>query len=500
MKHEKISIKWKIFLFLLIFILILLVVLWLLQICYLDSFYKYVRNKTAEKVKEEVMVLLEKEEEDISRQLDLLAAKNNLAIYITDMNGRPLYNAEYIATSRLNTIPKEEFEMYYQRAKENNGSAKILFHGNRRGAFFKEPPIRDDIFPKGQPQTDVPQFMQNHGLEHAESVIYVTILEMEEQEIVFFLNCMLTPVDATVDTLKAELLFISVLMLILSIGLAILMAKQISKSMIRLSDSAKELAQGRFDVEFAGRDYKEIAELSDTLNYMAKELAKTEKLRQELIANVSHDLRTPLTMITAYAQAMQDLPGEDTAENLQVVIDEAVRLSNLVNDMLDISKLQAGISEKNAQNYNLTEGICLVLERYNKLVEQDGYRIEFIYQEDAWVTADIFKMEQVLYNLVNNAIHYTGKEKTVVVKQMIFEETVRVEVSDEGEGIAEEDIPYIWERYYKVDKSHKRTVQGSGLGLSIVKNILELHEASYGVESRLGEGSTFWFELKRNAV
>ena len=274
-----------------------------------------------------------------------------------------------------------------------------------------------------------------------------------------------------------------------------MLSQKISHPIILVNHSAKELAKGNYSIEFAGKDYREIAELSETLNYAARELEKTETLRKELIANVSHDLRTPLTMIIAYAEVMRDLPGENTPENIQVVIDESSRLTNLVNDMLDISKLQAGVMERNSSVYNLTESIKSVLERYNKLKEQDGYIIDFQYQKDVMVKADEFKMYQVIYNLVNNAINYTGTDKKVEVRQMIKNHTVRIEVADTGEGIAAEALPYVWDRYYKVDKTHRRAVMGTGLGLSIVKNILILHESAYGVESQQGKGSTFWFEL-----
>lgn len=515
MKHEKISIKWKIFFILLVFMVILLAVLWLLEISYLDSFYKFVRSRTAKSVKEEVVRLLTLEQDGIEEKLDLEAARNNLAIYVADTDGNVRYNAEYIATSRLNTIPKRELDRYYRLARENGGSAEISFEGSRRRGF-REPPVRgrdesEEILPDGSavpeemppegnlpPEAEDPVFVQNHGLAHAESVIYVTLLEIEGEEIIFLLNCMLTPVGATASTLKIELAFISILMLLLSVLLAFLISRQISKSMICVSDSAKELAKGRYDVVFEGRDYKEIASLSDTLNYMAAELGKTERFRQELLANVSHDLRTPLTMITAYAEAMRDLPGENTPENIQVIIDEAMRLTNLVNDMLDLSRLQAGVLQINCEPYNLTEGIYSVLRRYNKLVEQDGYQILFLYEKEAWIQADAFKIEQVLYNLISNAVHYTGEDKTVTVRQSFSEEEtrVRIAVSDSGEGIDEEELPYIWERYYKADKSHKRARQGTGLGLAIVRHILELHGASYGVDSKKNTGSTFWFELK----
>lgn len=484
----------------------MLSVLWLVQVSYLETFYKLITTQNAVAVKSEAIELLFEEKEGIEEKLDLLAAKNNFAIFVTDSNGEPIYNAEYIANSRLNTLPKESFDRYYQEAKENNGSAKITFKGADREFFSKDikrdkyddkmPPgeePRDDKYPPRIPKAE---FMQNHGLDGAESVIYIEILQLDGEECVFFLNCILTPVDATVRTLKVELIVISVYMVFLALIIALVISRHISKSIICVSDSAKELAKGNFDVEFTGKDYKEIALLSDTLNYTAAELEKTEKLRRELIANVSHDLRTPLTMISAYAQAMQDLPGENTPENIQVVIDEAERLTNLVNSMLDLSKLQAGVLEKNESCFDITNLINSVLARYNKLVEQNGYRIEFEYDASIWVLGDEYKLCQVLYNLINNAVNYAGIDKTIIVRQIRKDSIVRIEVEDHGDGIENENIPYVWDRYYKVDKTHKRAVMGTGLGLSIVKNILELHSASFGVESEPGKGSVFWFELE----
>lgn len=332
----------------------------------------------------------------------------------------------------------------------------------------------------------------------AESVIYVQIAENHGKEQIILLNTLLTPVEATVQTLQIQLIWITGILVALALLLAVLMSRRVSKSIIRVNDSAKKLAKGDYTVTFDGKDYREIAELSDTLNYAAKELEKTEGFRRELLANVSHDLRTPLTMVIAYAEIMRDLPGENSPENIQVIIDEAKRLTNLVNDMLDLSKLQAGVMEKQAVTFNLTKSIESVLERYHKLKEQDGYKITFDYEEEAKVEADEFKIGQVIYNLVNNALNYTGEDKCVMVRQKVQGDTVRIEVEDTGEGIRKEDIPYVWDRYYKVDKTHKRAVSGTGLGLSIVKNILELHEAEFGVESEPKKGSVFWFTLKRS--
>ena len=179
-------------------------------------------------------------------------------------------------------------------------------------------------------------------------MVCTKILSIDGEKFLLLVDARLTPVDATVNTLRIELMIISIIMIIMALVLAYLVSKAIAAPIIKVNNAAKELAKGNYDVVFDGRDYKEINELSDTLNYTSKELAKTEKYQQELIANVSHDLRTPLTMITAYSEVMRDLPGENTPENVQVVIEEAERLTNLVNDLLDISKLQQGTLKKEA--------------------------------------------------------------------------------------------------------------------------------------------------------
>lgn len=330
-----------------------------------------------------------------------------------------------------------------------------------------------------------------------DSVIYTRLLNSQTgNQYIVLINSLIAPVDATVSTIRKQLVYVSLIMLILAFLLAILIAKKVARPIIQINAKAKQLAVGDEAIVFEEKGYKEIAELSGTLSYASVELTKTEKLRRELIANVSHDLRTPLTLITGYAELMRDLPTENTPENVQVIVDEAKRLTQLVNDMLDLSKLQAGTSQLEKVTFNLTKQINELLLRYNTLTAQEGYTIDFIYDEEIWVNGDELKLSQVIYNLINNAINYTGSDKHVIVKQHVTNDQVRIEVIDTGEGISEEYLPYIWERYYKVDKTHKRATVGTGLGLSIVKTILDAHEAHYGVTSNIGEGSTFWFEIK----
>ncbi len=314
-----------------------------------------------------------------------------------------------------------------------------------------------------------------------------------EIELVF--HAIVTPVEATIATLKVQLWLITAMMILLSIGIAWMIAKRIAKPIVQINESAKKLAVGDYETHFVANDFVEIKELSDTLNVAATELAKNEDIRRELMANISHDLRTPLALIYSYAEMMHDFPKEITPDQTRVIMEESLRLTSLVNDILDLSKLEEGVMTLSKQRYNLTEALQVTINRMSELIKKEGYVLIFEYDETIDVYADEIKMMQVFYNLLLNAVNHTGEDKTVTIKQKITQNTVRIEVHDTGGGIPDKQLPVIWERYYKIKTDHKRSITGTGLGLSIVKKIMDKHQGHYGVESKLGEGSTFWFEL-----
>lgn len=488
MKAEKISMKWKVFGYFLGFTAVLIGILWFLQIVYLDTFYRQIKEQELKDAANYVQDNVESE--NIQEVIDEVAKDYDVSILITDSKGVPLYKTDAGSSQIAFWLSSSQFFYYYEKAEISGGQVDVVFEGGGKDG---------NMMPQGQFQPSIkPE--ENHfnktEKNQVKRMMGIRLADTKEGEWVILIESLLTPVDATVNTLRTQLIYISVITLILSLLLALLLSKSISKSIAKINQSAKRLGKGEFDVVFDGRDYKEIAELSETLNKAAAELAKVEHLQRELIANVSHDLRTPLTMITAYSEVMRDIPGENTTENVQVVIEEAQRLTNLVNDMLDVSKLQAGALKMELQVYDLTAGVERVMERYAKLKEQDGYTIQFSYDEHIMVEADEPKIYQVLYNLINNAINYTGEDKMVWVRQCVYDDVVRIEVEDTGNGIPQEELENVWERYYKIDKNHKRAITGTGLGLSIVKNILKLHGAEFGVDSQEGKGSVFWFTLK----
>ena len=331
-------------------------------------------------------------------------------------------------------------------------------------------------------------------LEEYETDRLITVLTVKKDgnSYVLFFDASLYPVESTVRTLRYQLVCISTALIFLSVIIAFFLANYISAPIESINKSAKNLVKGKFETESIDCFYKESEELSRTLSHTADELSKVDRLQKELIANVSHDLRTPLTMIIGYGEVMRDIKGENTPENVQVIIDEATRLSGLVNDLLEISHIQGGSEQRRDEVFDISHLVKETLERYMRLKENDGYAFSMQIDEGALVLADKGKILQVVCNLLNNAIHYSHERKEISVFVEKTDKAVRVSVIDRGIGIASEDLENIWQRYYKVDKTHRR---GSGLGLSIVKEILELHGARYGVKSKLGEGSVFWFLL-----
>ncbi len=482
MKLEQISIKWKIFLYILIFAAVMIVLLWLFQIVFLNDFYRSIKQG---EIKDAAQVIEQNiDNEDIDTLIERIAHRYDVCIRISDTNGEDIYTTDSMPACVIHKMPSFEFSILAQDTQENGGSMlRILPQRKFSGKEYDVKGFKGNVPPPDSGMT--------------ESMIYTKMIGTSDgKAMLLALNSVITPVNSTVQTLRIQLLYITAILIACALIIALIIARKVSTPIIQINKAAKKLAKAQYDIRFNGQGYREIAELAATLDYAAHELSKVDNLRKELIANISHDLRTPLTMITGYAEVIRDLPGENTPENVQIVIDEAQRLTTLVNDVMDLSKLQSGTQELKLTRFNLTQTVRDILTRYTTLKKQEGYHISFEKDGDVIVEADETRIGQVIYNLINNAINYAGDEKNIVVRQIVEEGAVRLEVCDDGEGIAPDQLPYIWERYYKVDKTHKRAAVGTGLGLSIVKGVLDMHGAAYGVRSEEGQGSTFWFTLK----
>lgn len=494
-----IPLKFKLLWYFLFFGAIILVVLWAFQSFFLESFYTMSKSAQVER-KARIISRSIQENKNIKTTIQDVASSNGLSVYIYLSSGSLLdgiYSCEYDNPATALNLEYHDVYSYYYEAQANSGTYMCVTSNSEEDvARQKITKLINQISSPDSAQNDI-RFKVDKEKNRTKNMVYADIIKSpDESEYFLIITSSITPLTNTVDIIKSQLIIVSMVFVLLSILFSIYASRRIAKPISRTNTAAKELAKKNYDVDFNAVGYLEVEELNETLNYAKSELAATEKLQRELIANISHDLRTPLTMITGYGEVMRDLPGENTPENIQIIIDEAARLSTLVNDLLDLSKLQSGATEMKMTRFCLTDSVKDIFTRYSKLREQDGYNITFEYTENVYVMADELRISQVIYNLVNNAVNHCGDDKTVIVTQKLLENgVVRLEVTDHGEGIPPDKLPYIWERYYKVDKEHKRGVIGTGLGLSIVKGILDSHNARYGVKSTLGKGSTFWFEI-----
>ncbi len=479
---KRMKLQWKVFCYFLFFCALLLVLLWLMQTVFLDATYKAIKSNSIRNAAN--LVAENIDEENLEALTEQIAQANNYCILIVDQTGQTLLNQESVRGCVLHTMHEKGLSELYARAMQTGDG---LYSAQERGSQEKETSI--EALDAGG---EVRRIFRYRPLD---SLVYGKLVtNAQGEELLVLLSAVISPLNATVSTLRVQLVVISALMLLLSVGLAFLLARGLSKPIVNIERKAAKLAGGDFSVHFADGGCRELSSLSETLNQTARELGKAEDLRRELLANVSHDLRTPLTLIGGYAEAMRDLPEENTPENAQIIMEEAARLSVLVADLMDLSKLEAGVEQPDMRPVELCHSLETTAARIGELLKADGYRIEFS-GEEAYVLADETRITQAVYNLLLNAVDHAGEDRRVQLRLTKSENYAHIEVLDGGTGIAPEQMEHIWERYYRGGEAHKRSVRGSGLGLSIVKSIASTHAGLCGVRNRPEGGSCFYLQL-----
>ena len=449
------------------FTVVILLLLWLCLFVFLKSYYEGM--KTREILKSAMTIKNNYSKDNFDNTLESLAFKNNMCIVVTDKYNNLQYSYEMMA-------------------------GRCLIHGNHGANIYR---LQNKIVDSDSNEIF---YSLNDSQTGTKMLIYGFLIGSKDNVKGYvYLNTMLEPIDSSAAIIKRQLMYITLIILILAFVISLFISKKISKPIAGITKSAQKFAKRDYATKFSGGEYLETQQLADVLNYAGKEISKVDGLRRDLISNISHDLRTPLTIIKSYAEMIRDLSGDNPVkrnDHVNVIIDESDRLTSLVNGLLELSKLESGNAELNHTTFSINGKIEEILQRYEIYTERDGY--EFLYEadEDVIVSADIPKIEQVMYNLINNAVNYTGDDKKITIKQINKESSVRIEIIDNGKGIEQEMLPLIFDRYYR-DKKNARETAGTGLGLSIVKEILKLHGYPFGVSSEIDKGSTFWFEIKR---
>ena len=276
------------------------------------------------------------------------------------------------------------------------------------------------------------------------------------------------------------------------------MARRMARPIARVVHTAGSIAGG----DLSGRVHeksgtKEIAELTGSINSLAESLQKQETLRKRLTADVAHELRTPLATLQSHVEAMIDGVWEPDKERLQSFHEEIIRLSNMVGDLEKLSLFEGENLTPRYELFDISGLIARLLLHFENEFRNKSIALHFT-QEEHYIEADKDKISQVLINLVSNALKYTQAEGSVTVEVAEKEEMVEITVRDTGMGISAEDLPYIFERFYRTDKSRNRLTGGSGIGLTIAKSIALAHHGSISVQSKINEGSAFLLILPKS--
>lgn len=268
-----------------------------------------------------------------------------------------------------------------------------------------------------------------------------------------------------------------------------------------MSRAAKRFAKGDFNARVTVKGQDEIAELATAFNNMAQSLSELEEQRSSFLANVSHDLRTPMTSISGFIDGILDgtIPPENRDHYLNIVSVEIKRLSRLVRTLLDLSRIQCGERKFTMVNFDVSEMAMMILFSFETQIEAKKLEIEFDGAEKIYVLADSDAIHQVLYNLIDNAVKFSYESGVLRVKLVEHDKNVSIEVYNEGKGIPASDLPHVFDRFYKADKSRGLDKTGVGLGLFIVKAILQAHGENITVASEEGKNCCFTLTLPKGS-
>ncbi len=425
-------------------------------------------------------------ENDVGNEKDVqdafqVAVNNNVCVLIFNEQGKAVYQADGLGGSCIFSRPINIDDRSVVPIR--SGLAMTDYLNQNNGEFSK-------ILVNDQSQQEM--------------ILYGRKVSSNLGNFYLFTNSPLEPIDSLIIFLQDQYIFYVVIIMIMTVVISLFISNGLSKPIVKMKSSADQLASSNYsEAKFEGSYFKEIDDLAKTLNSATEQLSRIDELRRDLIANMSHDIKTPLTMIKAYAEMIQDISGENTQkreEHLEVIIKEVDYLDHLVTDMQELSKMQSGNYELNLENFDIVKKTKDVLSLFKVLAAENNIEMSIQSEESIIAYGDSIKLGQVIYNFLSNAIKHSEENKPIMIRIQKNEEVVRFEIQDEAGGIPEDKVDYIWDRYYKIDKSFRRSSMGTGLGLAIVKAILDNHHASYGVQTIDGKGSLFWFEISQDKL
>lgn len=501
MKFDLKSFGMKLWLYFILFAAIIFGALWLLQTVFLQNFYNGMVIQNIEKVAAQIAD--QRASPDLDSIIDNLTYNNSLLIFLTDWQGNVLYTSD-----EHSYIYQKNRNWHISNSVKDNPYRNTDELLNWQIGAFRNLPQDYDTFLQILSESDAGHV--GYQLENGAAYVYGMVFQksgattnlLGDEETVLYISTPLDAVNATVGILRVQLVWVTIASFIVGFVIAFFISRRFAQPVSAISTQAKRMADGNFEGIFEKGFCSELDELSDTLGQTAIDLARAENFRREFLANVSHDLRTPLTMIKGYAEILRDISWEDEEKreaDLEIVIREADRLTELVNEILEYSALRSEKQISEFTDVDLSSTAQYVVGQFRPLCERNGYYIETLIEPSELVCGNKEQLARVLYNLIDNAIRHTGDSKKIQIVLKNFTTAVRIEVRDYGNGVSQDELPHIWDRYF-ASKQRRHDGNGSGLGLAIAKEILLAHKARFGVESENGQGSIFWFELEKRGI
>jgi len=454
------------------------------QTRFLSSFYYEEKIKSLREDAQDIARALEKNEYIFNIPF-IDAIKNvNDVIIVTDDSGRITYitgTTEYkqnwfFGLKYLERIMKGEF--IHDENKMLKGLDSLIVGVPIYGKNVS--PLDEKQMQLFDQQTDYNEFQQVSG-----AVYIITPLEA---------------LEITIRAIKIQFLYIFLGAIIVASVIAFFLSRNFTEPLIKINNAAKEIAKGNYNTRIHLKTSSEITALGETVNNLAKQLSRVEQIRREFISNVSHELRTPLSYLKGYAEILVDglADTEQKKEKyLNIILEESERLEKMVEEILQLSQIEAGSIQLKLSSFSLDAIIKRTIDKILPLAVKKNISIKYNKIDDDLLLclADENRIKQVLINLLVNAVEHSCYHGNILVSSYRLNDRIYVCVRDNGEGISEEDLPFIWDRFYTTGKSKNKTTEGIGLGLSIVKSIINAHGCDITVNSVKGEGTEFCFWL-----
>lgn len=429
--------------------MVVLLLFWLTQVVFINRIYEYYKINQLKSYSEQIVQ----------------AINNNNEMLISELIDKS--NARVIAIT------------------END----IVIAGNNRGHGMRGLGIPEILL---RPTNTTKVVKYEHPFLHIEYLSIVRPFLYNGKPAILIMSLPEASINDSVNLFKEVFWWIFALTIVSTLVVSSYMSKKFTRPIQILKNAAHEIASGNLNVKINYKEEDELGDLAKSMNTMVKQLSITDKFRKDLIANISHDLKTPLGLIRGYSEMLLDYYGEDKEKRekyLNTVIKETERMSKLVDDVLQLSKLQSGMIEVKEETIDLEKLIFEILDIFEIQILEKNIEVK-LENLKVKVVADREMIKRAIINIISNAIASMENGGTLSITAELQDKNVLIKISDTGCGIPEKDLEHIFDRFYKGNKS------GTGLGLAIVKEILTLHQSDFGIRSKEGEGTTFYFTLK----